>query len=107
MATIGVMHVDEIMDMLEPITRENFRETRLEEWIWDNKYVYWSDSSYVHREQPNGFRKVLEISSWYHLDFPDSPWRLSSTHVCGGVLEYFEEGRFYRFKRKGETENVI
>ena len=98
----------DIMSLLEPITYENINELEPGEWIWDNKLIdrRFHDKNLWNKTvaEPIGFR-LLHILDLKHFPrFSSKPFLLSTFDHYGFdyTWEYFEEGRFYRFKRKGE-----
>ena len=99
---------DKFINLLEPITHENIKELSSGEWIWDNKQI----EKWPHRRtlssdntifEAAGFRQIHILDLDYLL-FSNKPFTLSL--AANGVRyrqlisewEYFEEGRFYRFK---------
>ena len=99
---------DKFINLLEPITYENIKELSPGEWIWDNKQiekephrrVLSSDSTVF---EAAGFRQI-HILDLDCLRFSSKPFMLSLAanevryRQLGCAWEYFEEGRFYRFK---------
>lgn len=101
---------DKFINLLEPITHENIKELSPGEWIWDNRQIEkWphrrtlsSDSTIF---EAAGFRQIHILDLDYLL-FSNKPFMLSL--AANGVRyrqlicewEYFEEGRFYRFKKE-------
>lgn len=92
---------------LEPITQYMLEELEAGEWIWDNELVIKRE----HRQnlwpedikEPYGFRQIhiIDIPSaryWYFC-----PKLMLSDYKRGGYnWEYFEEGRYFRFKKEKE-----
>lgn len=98
---------DEIMALLEPITFENVRELRPGEWIWDNR----STLREIHAKsllvrglisEPIGFRQIDILDLKLFPQWSSKPFRLTTVDKCDQKTEWviFEEGRFYRFRRK-------
>lgn len=94
----------DIMQFLTPITRENLCELQPGEWIWDNKQI----ERRAHKRslgdefitEPIGFRQIDILD----LDFiSGKPFMLSNSYSghygCDRSWTYFEEGRFFMFKR--------
>lgn len=104
----------DVMNFLEPITHENIYDLEPGEWIWDNKSV----TRRVHERclddkiitEPIGFRQIdiLDLAGFSVIN--THPFMLSSIDDIRGLRgyrwEYFEPGRFYRFKKE-ETNNDI
>ena len=105
---------DKIINLLEPITYENIKELSPGEWIWDNKQI----KKYPHRRtlfsdsttfEAAGFRQI-HILDLDNLKFSNKPFMLSLS--ANGLRYrqfisewvYFEEGRFYRFKKEVNNE---
>ena len=111
---------DKFINLLEPITYENIKELSPGEWIWDNKQIEklphirtlfeklphirtLSNDSTIF--EAAGFRQI-HILDLYCLRFSNKPFMLSL--AANGLRYqqfisewvYFEEGRFYRFKRR-------
>lgn len=90
---------------LEPITEDMVEELKEGEWIWDNKLVtrrehtqtLWPDAV----EEPYGFRQIHILSDLWPR-WSSMPFMLSDHDRGGYTWEYFEDGRYYRFKKKGE-----
>lgn len=97
---------------LEPITEDMIEELKEGEWIWDNELV----NRREHRQtlqgkdiqEPYGFRQI-HIISITSLIYYTSTKLMLTDHTRGYYIwEYFEEGRFYRFKKKeGEQANDL
>lgn len=93
------------LDILEPITYENITELKGGDWIWDNKTIERRAHKYGLGDdvvmEPIGFRKLHLIDlKWSNQMMLSSFDKLRS----GYFWEYFELGRFYRF-RKGDISN--
>lgn len=101
---------DEILDLLEPITCENILELTPGEWIWDDKStIREAHKASIYSEsvvEPVGFRQVHILTAEYFSRYGIKPFMLSSIDTAAEWL-YFEEGRFYRFKRKNLTATQI
>ena len=102
------------IQLFEPITYQNISELIPGEWIWDNKI----ESKLAHEVsmcqdkfilEPVGFRQVHILRLDDFPMFTSKPFMLStglflnkdgSIHCSSSpyLWEYFEEGRFYRFK---------
>ena len=105
---------DKIINLLESITYENIKELSPCEWIWDNKQIekcphrrtLSSDSTIF---EAAGFRQI-HILDLDNLKFSNKPFMLSLS--ANGLRYrqfisewvYFEEGRFYRFKKEVNNE---
>ena len=105
---------DKFINLLEPITYENIKELSPGEWIWDNKQIekcphrrtLSSDSTIF---EAAGFRQI-HILDLDNLKFSNKPFMLSLS--ANGLRYrqfisewvYFEEGRFYRFKKEVNNE---
>lgn len=94
-------------DLLEPITIDMVKELQPGEWIWDDKPIMRSVHKLtLSREtvvEPIGFRQIHILSS----DFPgwsNKPFMLTDTERGYYKWEYFERGRYYRFKKKLEVQ---
>lgn len=97
---------DEIMALLEPITFENIRELRPGEWIWDNQSILRG----IHAKslarglisEPIGFRQIDILDLDLFPQWSSKPFRLTTIDSRNRDPEwvFFEEGRFYRFRRK-------
>ena len=105
---------DKIINLLEPITHENIKELSPGEWIWDNKQI----EKCPHRRtlsnditifEAAGFRQI-HILDLDNLKFSNKPFMLSLS--ANGLRYrqfisewvYFEEGRFFRFKKEVNNE---
>ena len=98
----------DIMQFLTPITRENLCELQPGEWIWDNKMT----ERNVHERslgndmitEPIGFRQIDILDVDYFIS--GKPFMLSNSYSgyygYGTSWTYFEEGRFFMFKRDKE-----
>ena len=100
----------DVMKFLEPITVDNIYELEPGEWIWDNCLV----TRLVHErcldkkitKEPIGFRQIDILNLKSFGVFNIHPFMLSSIdNIRGSSWEYFEPGRFYRFKKE-ESDNV-
>lgn len=99
--------MNNILDILEPITEENIHELKPGDWIWDNQEIIRDE----HRAspwpnkiiEPYGFRQVdiLDVS---HLRWSGKPFKLSCANDGSSGCEwvYFRHDRFFKFK-KGYT----
>lgn len=97
--------MNNILDILEPITEDNIRDLKPGDWIWDNQMIIRDE----HRvsllpnkiSEPIGFRliDILDISG---LHWSGKPFMLSDINDGGYHWEYFKPGRFFKFK-KGYT----
>ena len=104
----------DVMKFLEPITVDNIYELEPGEWIWDNKQIekcphrrtLSSDSSIL---EAAGLRQI-HILDLGNLKFSNKPFMLSLSanglRYWQFISEwvYFEEGRFYRFKKEFNNE---
>lgn len=93
------------MSLFETITRENVFELEPGEWIWDNSIITrhaherYLDERYIH--EPVGFRQIDILNLDLFPTWSSKPFMLSTIDRYGErEWVYFEEGRFYRFKRK-------
>lgn len=100
------------LSLFEPITYDNIHLLQPGDWIWDNKdIVRWEHKRTLKIEKPNitepiGFRQidVLDLKDFGTL-WNNKPFMLTdidnrfSNDPRNWV--YFEEDRFYMFKRKG------
>lgn len=94
---------------LEPITRDMIEELEAGEWIWDDKLVVKREHRQCLRpediEEPYGFRQIhiIDIPNdkfWYYC-----PKLMLSDRRGGYEWEYFEAGRYFRFKKEKEKNN--
>lgn len=96
-----------MMELLEPITRDDLCELEEGEWIWDNKlYSRKPFGRHLDRGErirvPIGFRQI-EIMNDLYPEWSGKPFMLSgSEYRNGGRSEwvYFEEGRFFRLRKE-------
>lgn len=95
-----------MMNFLVPITLENLYSLQPGEWIWDNKQV----KRRVHKRNLNG-ETIYEPAGFRQIDILDldlfprwssTPFMLSEIDSGRSSWVYFEEGRFYMFKRDEE-----
>lgn len=93
--------MDKYLQYLEPITIDNLPNLKPGQWIWDNKPVVrgihkrtLSDETIT---EPYGFRQIHIVDA---EDIKTSRLVFSLTNtVSGGYKwEYFENGRYYKFK---------
>ena len=99
--------MNDIIDILEPITEDNIRDLKPGDWIWDNQTIIRDE----HRAslwpnkitEPIGFRQVdiLDISN---LHWSGKPFMLSHANDGSSGCEWvhFQRDRFFKFK-KGYT----
>lgn len=87
-------------DLFEPITYENLHELEPGEWICDDKPIRkrehcrsWN-SKYI--DEPIGFRQIDILDTSPYLS---KPFMLTNGKDGKTLWEYFQLGRFYRFKR--------
>ena len=93
-----------ISDYLEPITRENIHLLKEGEWIWDNDTIFRRE----HRQTLHpkeiadriGFRQIHILDLKLYPQWSSKPFMLSSIDKGYYEWTYFEEGRFFMFKRK-------
>ena len=100
------------MELFELITSENIHELQPGEWIWDIK----EEARRAHKKsiyhesvvEPIGFRQVdiLDLELWPR--WSSKPFMLSSIDNIGfgrgSNWVYFEENRFYRFKKENKDD---
>ena len=104
---------DKIINLLEPITHENIEELSPGEWIWDNKQI----EKCPHRRTLSSDSTIFEAAGFRQIHILDldnlnlkRPFMLSLS--ANGLRYrqfisewvYFEEGRFYRFKKEVNNE---
>lgn len=94
----------DVMELMEPITRIDITyELKPGEWIWDSKLVRRRahERSLMHEPvlEPVGFRQIHILNTEDFPRFTSKPFMLSDIDRGGYNWEYFEEGRFYRFKK--------
>lgn len=96
----------DIMQFLTPITKENLCELQPGEWIWDGYLT----ARRVHKRslgdefinEPIGFRQIDILDLELYPRYSSKPFLLTNLHSDRGYSaswEYFEEGRFFMFKR--------
>lgn len=95
----------ELLEMMKPITRDNIDRLRLGEWIWDNhsieKSKHGKKLGWDKIQEPIGFRQVHIIEDDPFIRNHSSiVFMLSDTYRGGYYWEYFEEGRFYMFRKE-------
>ena len=93
----------QLSELFVPITRDNIYQLEPGEWIWDSATI----SRRVHKQtlsdervtEPIGFRQVdiLDLKLWPR--WSSTPFTLSNTDTGRSFWTYFEEGRFFMFKR--------
>lgn len=89
---------------LEPITRENIHLLKEGDWIWDNNTIIrYEHGLGLHPkkiEERIGFRQIHILDLKLYPQWSSKPFMLSS--IDKGIYQwtYFEEGRFFMFKRK-------
>ena len=96
--------MNNIMDILEPITEENIVDLKPGDWIWDNQPIIRDEHRASLRPtkitEPYGFRQVdiLDIS---YLRWSGKPFMLSNANdgKSGCKWVYFQRDRFFKFKK--------
>ena len=94
----------DIVNELEPITRENIYQLEEGEWIWDNDTIFRRE----HRQTLHtkeiadriGFRQIHILDLKRYPRWSSKPFMLSSIDKGCNEWTYFEEGRFFMFKRR-------
>lgn len=99
----------DVMNFLVPITHENLYSLRPGEWIWDNQIIqrriHKRDLDGTMIDEPAGFRQIDILDLDFFPRWSSTPFMLSEIDSGRSSWVYFEEGRFYMFKRdKEETE---
>ena len=95
----------DILNLLEPITRDNLKELHPGEWIWDDKdHARRAHKASIYNEsvvEPIGFRQIHVLDLKNYPRFSSKPFMLSSIDNIGfgrgDEWVYFEEKRFYKF----------
>ena len=100
---------EELVKLMEPITRYNIDQLELGEWIWDNLIVskpnHGRKLGHEEIQEPIGFRQVHILEDDSFLKRHSSKFFMLSDIDHGGYRWVnFEEGRFYMFKKK-ENKN--
>lgn len=99
------MDANMLRELMEPITADNIHELKPGEWIWDNQDI----GRREHRRTLNpetvvekiGFRQIHILDLDLYPRRSSKPFMLSSIEVDGYKWEYFEYGRYYKFKKRG------
>ena len=95
-------------ELMEPITADNIHELKPGEWIWDNQDI----GRREHRRtldpktvvEKIGFRQIHILDLDLYPRWSSHPFMLSSIEVDGYKWEYFEYGRYYKFKKRGGSD---
>lgn len=99
----------DIRSLLEPITFENISSLKPGDWIWDNKEK--ARRAHVRSlgderiTEPIGFRQIHILDLDLFPTYNSNPFMLSDIDnkiIVGPTWVFFEEGRFFKFKKKGE-----
>lgn len=93
----------DLLSMMEPITYENLNELKPGEWIWDTNLIERRPHKRTLGEEliiePIGFRQI-HILDLDDIAFTRKIFMLTNIDygITGYKWEYFEVGRFYKFK---------
>lgn len=99
----------DISKLLEPITFDNLKDLTPGEWIWDSKLI--SRRAHIRSlgderiTEPIGFRQIHILDLDLFPTYSSNPFMLSDIDnkiIAGPTWVFFEEGRFFKFKKKGE-----
>lgn len=97
--------MNNLFNILKPITYDNLHELHPGEWIWDDKeHARTAHKPSIYPEsvvEPIGFRQIHILDLYNFPRFSSKPFMLSSIDNFGfgrgTEWVYFEENRFYRF----------
>lgn len=95
---------DFLMKLMEPINMDNMHELKPGEWIWDSECV----NRREHRRtlyqetiiEPIGFRQIHILDLDLFPRWSSKPFMLSTIDGDGYIWQYFQIGRFYKFKKE-------